>query len=290
MRLGAPVTGHETPDEWVRLVLAEGYGAAYCPLEVGADDAEIERYAEAAEEAGIVIAEVGAWAANPLSADPAEAEHGIVYAQQALRLAERIGARCCVNIAGTPGSVWAGPSADNFTPRTFERIVESIRAIVDAVRPERTFYTIEIMPWIAPEDADGYLGLLAAIDRDSCAVHFDPANMVNDPHKYYSTGDLIRDFVAKLGPQIRSCHAKDIRIAEEFPPWTVRLWEGIPGSGNLDWETLLFELDSLDPDLPLMLEHLDTPAEYRAGADYIRAVAAQSGRSFVEANSQGMQA
>ena len=284
MRLGTPIAGYSSPDEWVAQVIEAGYGAAYCPLDVGAEDHQIERYAEAAEAAGIVIAEVGAWAANPLSSDPDEAERGIVYSRRALELAERIGARCCVNIAGAPGPVWAGPSAENFTQRTFDRIVDSVRAIIDAVRPERTYYTIEIMPWIAPEDTASYVRLLHAIDRDRCAVHFDPANMVNDPEKYYRTGDLIREFVATLGPQIRSCHAKDIRIDEEFPPWTVRLWECIPGTGNLDWVSLLSELAALDRDLPLMLEHLDTPAEYLAGAEYIRAVAASEGISFVEAN------
>jgi sugar phosphate isomerase/epimerase len=216
-----------------------------------------------------------------LSSDPQEAEQAIVYSQRALELADRIGARCCVNIAGSPGPVWAGPSAENFAPRTFERIVESVQKIIDAVRPDQTFYTIEVMPWIAPQSADDYQMLLQAIDRDRCAVHFDPANMVNDPHKYYITGDLIKDFVAKLGSQIRSCHAKDIRLDEDFPPWTVRLWECVPGAGNLDWRTLLTELAKLDSDIPVMLEHLDSEAEYRAGVDVIRSLAAAEGIEFI---------
>lgn len=286
MRLGAPIlTGYKNPEEWVALVLEEGYGAAYCPVDVGAEAEEVERYAQAAEEAGIVIAEVGAWAANALSSDPAEAERSIVYSQRALELAERIGARCCVNIAGTTGPVWAGHAAENFTESTFKRIVETVQAIIDGVEPEHTFYAIEVMPWIAPEDAESYIRLLAAIDRERCAVHFDPANMVNDPRKYYSTGELMTEFVDKLGPHIRSCHAKDIRLDEEFPPWTVRLWECVPGSGNLDWDALLTELARLDPDLPLMLEHLETTAEYRTGSEHIRTVAANNGIAFVPAGS-----
>jgi sugar phosphate isomerase/epimerase len=283
VRIGAPISSdaYSSPEEWVELVVQENYGAAYCPLEVGSPPEEIERYARAAADAGIVIAEVGAWAVNPLSSDPQEAEQAIAYSQKALELADRIGARCCVNIAGTTGPVWAGHSAENFAPRTFERIVESVQTIIDAVRPDRTFYTIEVMPWIAPQGADEYLMLLQAIDRDRCAVHFDPGNMVNDPHKYYITGELIKDFVARLGPQIRCCHAKDIRMDENFPPWTVRLWECVPGAGNLDWRTLLTELAKLDPDIPVMLEHLDSEEEYRAGVDVIRKVAEAEGIEFI---------
>ena len=282
MRLGAPILeSYDTPEEWVRLVRREGYGAAYCPVDVGTEPEQVDLYAQAAEEAGIVIAEVGAWGSNPLSADAAEAERSLEYCRTALALADRIGARCCVNIPGSPGPVWGGPAAENFTAETFTRIVKSVQRIIDAVQPERTYYTVEIMPWIAPDDLDSYVRLLEAVERERFAVHFDPANLVNDARKYYSTGELIKEFVGKLGPVIRSCHAKDILIDEDFPPWTVRLFEAQPGAGNLAWTTLLTELARLDPDLPLMLEHLETTEEYRAGADHIRTTAAANGVDFV---------
>ena len=283
MRLGAPLLeGYRTPDEWVELVREEGYAAAYCPVEVGAPDDEVEAYAEAADTAGIVIAEVGAWSSNLLSADSAEVERSVAYCREALALADRIGARCCVNIAGSPGPVWAGPSAENYSEETFRRIVETVQAVVDGARPSRTYFTLEVMPWIAPDSVESYVRLIEEIDRERFAVHFDPANLVNDPQKYYVTGELMSAFVARLGPVIRSCHAKDIVLSEEFPPYTVRLFEGRPGTGNLDWDTLLVELERLDPDLPLMLEHLDTQDEYREGSDYIREKASACGVRLVQ--------
>jgi hypothetical protein len=38
---------------------------------------------------------------------------------------------------------------------------------------------------------------------------------------------------------------------------------------------LLLEVDKLDPDTPLMIEHLQTEEAYRLAADYIRTVAAE---------------
>ena len=106
MILGGPVFGDvSTPELWVAALQAQGYSAAYCPLSADADDALVAAYAEAAASAGIVIAEVGAWS-NPMSRDCATRRSAITYCQGQLALADRIGARCCVNIAGSCGDIW----------------------------------------------------------------------------------------------------------------------------------------------------------------------------------------
>jgi sugar phosphate isomerase/epimerase len=278
MRLGAPILeSYETPEEWIELVVAEGYGAAYCPIPVEASPAEAERYSEAADAADIVIAEVGAWS-NPISPDPAEAERSLAYCRKALALAERIGARCCVNIAGSRGTVFAGPAADNLSEDTFRLIVTTVQQVIDHVRPKRTFYTLETMPWIAPEDTTTYLRLIEEIDREQFAVHFDPVNLVTDPRKYYTTGEIVRGFVHELGPLVKSCHLKDLLIEQDMPP--MRLQEVVPGTGEFDLAAVLTALEPLDTDLPLMLEHLETADQYRTGVTHIRAVAAGLGITF----------
>ena len=54
------------------------------------------------------------------------------------------------------------------------------------------------------------------------------------------------------------------------------------GLGNLDYRTFLRELNRLDPDMPLMLEHLATAEDYHAAAGHIRGVAAEVGVSFLK--------
>jgi sugar phosphate isomerase/epimerase len=148
MRLGGPVfTAYADPAAWAREVAARGYRAAYCPIEPSADDATVRAYAREAERADIVMAEVGAWS-NPLSADAKTRAEAREKCASALELAERIGARCAVNIAGSRGAKWDGPDARDLTEETFGMIVETTRAIIDAVRPARAFYTLEPMPWM----------------------------------------------------------------------------------------------------------------------------------------------
>jgi sugar phosphate isomerase/epimerase len=58
---------------------------------------------------------------------------------------------------------------------------------------------------------------------------------------------------------------------------TVHLDEIRPGLGNLDYKVLLKELSGLDPDLPVMLEHLSGQEEYAKAAEHIRGVAKEVG-------------
>ena len=135
MRLGGPIFEEfTTPDGWIAALKRLGYTAAYCPVKADTEDAVIAGYVEAADDAGIVIAEVGAWS-NPLSDDPKARDEALDGCKRQLALAERVAARCCVNIAGSRGQRWDGPAPENFSAETFERIVATVREIIDAVRP-----------------------------------------------------------------------------------------------------------------------------------------------------------
>ncbi|MFA6108841.1 MAG: TIM barrel protein [Candidatus Latescibacterota bacterium] len=274
MRLGGPIFEQTTtPSAWVAAVRAKGYKAAYCPLTVD-DPPDLARgYQRAAVEADIVIAEVGAWC-NPLGPDIVARKVALAKCKRSLELAERIGARCCVNIAGSRGAKWDGPHPDDLTPEFFDEVVACVQEIVDAVAPQQTRYTLETMPWMPPDSADGYLRLLRSVDRPGFAAHLDPVNLVNSPQRYFRNRVLLRECFEKLGPHVRSVHAKDILLADRL---TVHLDEVRPGTGGLDYPTFLREISRLDPDTPLMLEHLPNEAEYDLAAAYLRQVAAEMG-------------
>ncbi|MFO7900635.1 MAG: sugar phosphate isomerase/epimerase, partial [Planctomycetota bacterium] len=119
-----------------------------------------------------------------------------------------------------------------------------------------------------------YVDLVEAIDRDRFAVHLDPVNLVCSPQRYFHSGALIRECFEKLGPHIKSCHAKDVLLTGQL---TTHLDEVRPGMGGLDYTVFLTELDRLDPDTPLMLEHLGSPVEYVMAATHVRSVAKDAG-------------
>ncbi|HCU34558.1 MAG TPA: xylose isomerase [Armatimonadetes bacterium] len=275
MRFGAPVFSEYTgPDEWARAVRAAGYSAAYCPVGDDADADTIRAYEKAAADADIVIGEVGAWS-NPLSPDEQIRRQALELCKRRLALADEIGARCCVNIAGSQGAKWDGNDPKNLSEEGFEAVVDCVRDIIDAVEPTRSFYALETMPNMYPDSVDAYVRLIEAIDRERFAVHFDPVNLVCGPRTYYHNAAMIHDFVERLGPRIRCCHGKDVIMHQRF---ITHIDEVPPGQGHLDYRTLLTELDRLeDRDVPLMLEHLSGADEYTAAAAYVRGVAAEAG-------------
>jgi len=276
IHLGGPVfEKYQDPKGWVAALQKLGYSAAYCPVGANAGDAEVKAYEDTAKQAGIIIAETGAWS-NPISPKAEERKAALEKCRQQLILADRIGARCCVNISGSRGELWDGPSPKNFTPETFEMIVETTRSIIDAVKPTRTSFALETMPWAYPDSPDSYLRLFQAIDRKQFGVHMDPVNLVCSPQRYYGSGALIRECFEKLGPYIKSCHAKDIRLQEKL---TTHLDEVRAGTGGLDYATFLKELSKY-PGVPLMLEHLSKAEDYDQAAAYIRGVAKTEGLSF----------
>ncbi len=66
------------------------------------------REAFAAED--VVIAEVGAWR-NMLDPDLAKRAANLAYVTERLALSDAVGARCCVDIAGSFNpTVWYGPT------------------------------------------------------------------------------------------------------------------------------------------------------------------------------------
>jgi len=268
MRLGAPIEETTSPELWIESLKKHGYRAAYCPFDASADQTRRRAYAQAAEQADIVIAEVGAWS-NPISPDETIRKAAVEKCQQQLALADDIGARCGVNIAGARGEKWAGPYADNFSADTFDLIVETVRNIIDTVKPKRTFYTLEPMPAIAPDSPDSYLELIRAIDRQQFAVHLDPVNMISSPRRYFNNTAFLNECFDKLGAFIKSCHAKDIIIRQ---PLTVHLDEVRPGLGTLDYATFLRRANQLDVDMPFMLEHLPM-SEYAPSAEFVRQTA-----------------
>ncbi len=277
MRFGGPLFADcSDPVKWIEALRKKGYSAAYCPVSNDKDDQTIQAFAKAAKEAGVVIAEVGAWS-NPNDPNPDKRNEAIEHCKKQLALADAIGARCCVNITGSRGAEWAGHHPLNLTQETFELIVHTTRSIIDAVKPTRTFYTLETMQWMYPDSVQSYIDLVHAIDREHCAVHFDPTNLINCPQRYYSSGEVIRDFVDRLGSMIRSCHAKDIHMTQDA---MVHLSECLPGKGNLDYQVFLREVNKLEGDVPIMMEHLQTEDEYDQAEKYIRSVADKQGIKF----------
>jgi sugar phosphate isomerase/epimerase len=278
MRLGGPIfLKSQDPAELAREHRRLGYRAAYAP-KVEINDADgIKAIIKEFAARDVALAEVGAWR-NMLDLDPEKRRQNLAYVQERLALADLLGARCCVDIAGSfnPHS-WCGPDPKNITEEFIDATVENCRHVIDAVKPTRTKFSIEMMPFNFPTGPDDYLKLIKKVERKGFAVHLDACNVMNCPERMYHNSAVIDECFQKLGPWIVSCHAKDLAWEDYVQ---VSLREVIPGRGQIDYRAYLRGLSGLSVDVPLMLEHLKSAEEYDEGRRHIQSVARAMGLSF----------
>lgn len=274
MRLGGILCKPwSTPEEWALAAEAMGYSAVYFPVDCTAELAVIDGYRQAAKEHDLVISEVGVWN-NTLDRNPEKRALAIERAVRQLELADYVGANCCVNIAGSYSDQWDGPHRDNLTERAFDEIVSTTQRIIDAVKPTKTCYSLEPMPWMYPDSADSYLRLLDAVGRKGFAAHLDPVNILSSPQLLYRNTEVLQEWFRKLGGSVKSCHAKDIRLRGTL---TVHLDECRPGTGELDYRTYLTCMSALPDDACLMLEHMTEESDYVQAVSYLKALAGEMG-------------
>ena len=258
---------HRSPEEWAAKHKALGLDTVNFP--VCCDDGEdvYMAYKKAADQVGLTIAEVGVWR-NTLAADPDERKHWIDYAVRQLRMADAIGADCCVNVVGTPyGPRWDGGYRDNFSRELWDMAVKMIRQIIDTAQPTHTKFCIESMPWMIPSSPDEYLRLIEDVDREMFGTHLDVVNMITTPRRYFFNDEFLMECFEKLHGTIVSCHLKDIRLKPEY---TFQLQECACGEGTLNLELYAQLATAENPHMPMIIEHLTTDEEYVASVKYVR--------------------
>lgn len=267
MRLGtsSPLK-HKSPQEWAENQVRLGCATVNFPLNCNDEEKKIIAYKEAADKAGLTIAEVGIWR-NALSGNAAEKRANMDYCINQLRLADFLGARCAVNVAGAFGPRWDGGYKANFTDEAWKKTVAMVQEIIDIANVKNTYFTLEPMPWMIPTGPQEYIRLIEAVDRDRFAVHMDIINMTNSADRYFNAEEFIDECAEVLGKRIRSCHIKDVHLNERY---TLQLEECGPGDGEFPLRHYVEKMNEIDPDMPVILEHLNSDDEYLKYLKYLK--------------------
>jgi len=266
------------PEAWAQRAVDRKFRTVNAPSVNINDTDRIKACLQAVEKRDLVIAEVGRWV-NLMDADPEKREANLKLVTEGLALAEELGARCCVDIAGSFSiQHWAGPHPKNVSNEFFDLAVENARKIIDAVKPKRTKFAYEMIGWAFPDTADSYLRLIRAINRPGFGVHLDIVNMINSPDKFWNTTRVINEAFDKLGPMIVSAHFKDLRWV--VPESSVRFEECVIGEGEIDFATYLTRMAALPGDVPLIIEHMKNAEEYDRCRDHLFKVGESAGIVF----------
>lgn len=259
---------HSTPKEWATVHKSLGLKCINFPLNCMNSKKEIEFYSIEAAKHGLEIAEVGIWR-NILSPNKDERKKTIEYTIGQLELADKLHARCCVNILGARGTRWDGGYKENFSLETWNLGIQTIQEIIDRVNPKNTYFTIEPMPWMIPTGPDEYLKLLESVDRERFAVHMDIFNWITSPKRYFFNEEFIDKCFEKLGKYIKSCHLKDVKLGDSY---TFNLKEVPVGQGEINIKYMIEKALTFDKNMSFIIEHLDTDDEYKQAIKYIQGI------------------
>ncbi len=269
----------DDPAALARAHKAKGFTAAYAPYVDLNDKERVRAVREAFAAEGVMLAEVGYWQNLLDTGEASRAEHRRRM-EEALALADELGACCAVDILGSycQGNGNSAHSPRNFADEAFDEAVTMARRFIDAVKPTRACFTYEIFPFNVIDSPAGIQRLIEAVDRERFGVHMDLVNLINCPRAYWTSGAIMRECVERFGDRIVSAHAKD--IAMEQPAISVILREVPAGEGGLDIAANIRELHKLPQAVPFVMEHLASEEEYDRAAAHFRRVAADEGIEF----------
>lgn len=127
------------------------------------------------------------------------------------------------------------------------------------------------MPYMLPDSPESYLLLLQDVERRGLAVHLDPVNMLNSPERYFNNRSFVSRCFNLLGNKIRSCHVKDTLLEHSL---TLSIHETECGKGGFDIAHYCREADRINPELPMIIEHLSDIEIFRRTVHYIRKITA----------------
>lgn len=138
-------------------------------------------------------------------------------------------------------SFHAGFLPESRGSRERSTMIERLRQVVDLFADERVRIALET----GQERAEVLFDVLAELDRPTCGVNFDPANMI-----LYGMGDPV-DALAMLAPRVLQIHVKDARAAKKRGAWG----EEVPaGTGEVDWPAFFGVCREKNLDVDLMIE------------------------------------
>ena len=156
-----------------------------------------------------------------------------------------------------PGSInpaghwW--PHPENHTPRTFDRLVASMRELCAFAEREGGVLAIEGHVVSTLDSAKRVKDLMDAVASPALMFCFDPVNFIGTVADVHATSRVINELCDVLGDKFIAAHAKDVKILDAH---VVQIVETPPGTGTLDRNLFVKRFNRICPQGWFMIEHL----------------------------------
>lgn len=255
-----PVDMNDVTPEMCRRVRDLGFSGIFTrfsanhPLHTPQHMAQRARDVMAGE--GIRLYQATGFWQNMVHPDESARADAVRVIQAALRLAGWLGARGIDtgpgSMAGTVGdhsSMW-WPHPDNWTAASRRQLVKTLKECAKAAEDAGVYLSLEGAQTVTLDSADVTAEVLDEVDSPWVRSDYDSANWLTLKTVYDTTSAINHDFDV-LGRHIVSCHAKDAWPVNHL---NVRVDQGCPGKGKVDFKTLFRRIEALSPEYPVIAE------------------------------------
>jgi len=142
---------------------------------------------------------------------------------------------------------------DNHTPRTFDRLVDSLRKVSGTAAAEGMRLAIEGHVLSVLDTPRRVRDLLDAVGSPALKFNVDAVNFVGTVRDVHNTRPVIQELFDLLGKDTIAAHMKDLALQDDL---VVHIQEVVIGTGSLDQEYYLQLLQQNCPDIYCLIEHL----------------------------------
>ena len=276
MKIG--VAGY-LPADWrkidvaaARRVREAGFSGAHAFIDkpLQADAGDVRRVKAAYDEAGLVVAQANGWYECLIDPDEAVRAEGIRGLSQLIRIGKVLNAQFTYVRPGSinPKGHW-WPHPENHSPRTFDRLVDSMKQACRVAEAEGTTLGIEGHVVSTLDTPRRVRDLLDAVGSPTLKFNMDPVNFVGTVRDAHDTSRLLNELYDVLGRDMVALHAKDCAILNEH---VVHIVEVVPCTGTMNYDILMRRWAECCPEGYFLIEHLPDD-KVLVALDAIRAVA-----------------
>ena len=216
---------------------------------------------------GKSVALIGAYF-NPVHPNEAKIQKGIDVFSDYLSLTSHLG---CDVVGSETGSYMGDPwgyHPDNRTAEAQTRVVEVFTALADTAAQYGARVGIEGAFNHVCHTPDVLFDVIKRINRDNVGVIFDLYNYLDISNYLHAYSILARGHEL-FGKDIILYHLKDFKLSDG------KLLQCAVGDGILDYERIISEIYSVNPDATLVFEGT-ADADIAASAAYIRKIIAKT--------------
>ena len=237
------------------------------PLE--ADPAAVRKLKSVLDDAGLEAAQANGWYEVLVHPDEQRRAEGIRGLQALTRIGRLLDAK---TVYVRPGSLSAQgawyPHPENYAPRTFERLVNSLRQAAQAAQAEAMVLALEGHVLSLLDTPQRMRDVIEAVDSPALRFNTDPVNFIGTVKDTYDPSRVLNELVAVLGQYTVAAHLKDMAVQDRL---VLHIDEVVIGEGSMDYDRLLRQLDQINPDMYGIIEHLPDEKIPQARAGLMRA-------------------